>query len=304
MLAELREECTSAQDVCVRVNPAPKLNSMEVRQSGRNIEVYNPKNFDLSQTLDCGQCFRWENLNGKYQGIAFGKIVTVYQEDTKIVFENVNVNDFKNIWINYFDLNADYEKISEKFLGINSVMDSAVKECAGIRILRQEPWEALCSFIISQNNNIPRIKKIINSLCANFGDDIGGKYSFPRPQKLANLSVENLVPIRAGFRAKYIIDAAQKVCSGAVDFESMKKMSDEEAKNVLMKIRGVGPKVADCVMLYGMHRLSAFPMDVWMKRVMDRFFPGKNPDFFGLYAGIAQQYLYHYSRGNPSIFGN
>ena len=302
MWAEPQEECTFAQDVCVRVNPAPKLNSMEVRPNGKNIEVYNLKNFDLSQTLDCGQCFRWENLNGKYQGIALGKIVTVYQEDTKIVFENVSVNDFKNIWINYFDLNADYEKISEKFLGINSVMDSAVKECAGIRILRQEPWEVLCSFIISQNNNIPRIKKIIRLLCAHFGDDIDGGYSFPTAQKLAALHEEDLSPIRAGFRARYILDAAKKVASGVIDFDVLEKMPKDEAKNMLTQIKGVGTKVADCVLLYGMNRLSAFPMDVWMKRVMDKFFPSKSSDFFGKYAGIAQQYLYHYSRSHPEIF--
>ena len=276
---------------------------MDFRQIGKSIEVYNFKNFDLSQTFDCGQCFRFDNLNGKWQGVAFGKRLTVYQKGSKIIFENVDINEFKSIWIDYFDFTTDYEKISENFLNIEPVMDSVVKKCSGIRILRQEPWEALCSFIISQNNNIPRIKKIINSLCMYFGDDIGGgAYSFPTSQVLASLSEEDLMPIRAGFRAKYIIDAARKVSWGIIDFENLKKISNEEAKNTLMHINGVGPKVADCVLLYGMHRLSAFPLDVWMKRVMDKFFPDRKPEIFGEYAGIAQQYLYHYSRNHPEIF--
>ena len=275
---------------------------MKFKRIGSSIEVYNLKNFDLSQTFDCGQCFRWNYLNGKYQGVAFGKSLTIYQEDSKLVFENVSLDDFKNIWTDYFDFNTDYEKIAKSFLGINSVTDAAIKECAGIHILRQEPWEALCSFIISQNNNIPRIKKIISALCFHFGDNISGVYSFPKPQALENLSEEDLAPIRAGFRAKYIIDAAKKIFSGIIDFEDLQKMPGDEAKNVLMKIKGVGPKVSDCVLLYGMHRLSAFPMDVWMKRVMGKFFSGENPESFGNYAGILQQYLYHYSRNHPEIF--
>lgn len=275
---------------------------MEFKQIGNNIEVYNLKNFDLSQTFDCGQCFRWENLNGKYQGVAFGKKLSVYQNNSSVVFENTNADDFQNIWVRYFDFSLDYEKISENFLGINPVMDAAVKECSGIRILSQEPWEALCSFIISQNNNIPRIKKIINALCTGFGDDIGGVYAFPKPEILANLSEKDLSPIRAGFRAGYIIDAAQKAASGVIDFEKLADMPNYEAKNLLMQIKGVGTKVADCVLLYGMHKLSAFPLDVWMKRVMDKFFSDKNPEFFGQYAGIAQQYLYHYSRSHHEIF--
>ena len=208
---------------------------MEFKQIGRNIEINILKNFDLSQTFDCGQCFRFQKLNGKYQGTALGQNLTVYQESEKIIFENVSSDNFKNIWFDYFDFDTDYEKISESFLGINSVMDAAVKECSGIRILRQDPWETLCSFIISQNNNIPRIKKIINALCSNLGDDVGDTHLFPKPQKLANLSEDALAPIRAGFRAKYIIDAAQKISSGVIDFEKLKKMPDDEAKIILMQ---------------------------------------------------------------------
>lgn len=276
---------------------------MDFRQIGSNIEIYSLKNFDLSQTFDCGQCFRFDNFDGKYRGVAFGKTLIACQKRSSVVLENVSLDDFKCVWNNYFDFDIDYGKIAESLSGISLVMDAAIEECSGVRILRQGPWETLCSFIISQNNNIPRIKKIINSLCTFFGDDIGGgAYSFPNSQLLASLSEEDLAPIRAGFRAKYIIDAARKVSLGIVDFENLKKASDEDAKNILMQINGVGPKVADCVLLYGMHRLSAFPMDVWMKRVMDKFFPDKKPEIFGEYAGIAQQYLYHYSRNHPEIF--
>ena len=276
---------------------------MEFKQAGGDIEIYNLKNFDLSQIFDCGQCFRFSNFGGKYRGVAFEKTLTAYQKGTNIILENVNFDDLEHIWNSYFDFDIDYGKIAENFLGINRVMDAAVKECCGIRILRQDFWEVLCSFIISQNNNIPRIKKIINALCMFFGDDVGGGvYSFPKPQILASLSEEDLAPIRAGFRAKYIIDAAQKVSLGAVNFENLENMSNDECRDRLMQIKGVGPKVADCVLLYGMHRFSAFPMDVWMKRVMDKFFPSEKSEFFGAYAGIAQQYLYHYSRNHPEIF--
>lgn len=276
---------------------------MDFRQIGDSIEIYNSKNFDLGQTFDCGQCFRFDDFDGKYRGVAFGKTLTAYQKGSSVILENVTLDDFKCVWNDYFDFDIDYGKIAESLSGISLVMDAAIEECSGVRILRQELWETLCSFIISQNNNIPRIKKIINSLCVYFGDDIGGgAYSFPDAQILASLSEEDLAPIRAGFRAKYIIDAARKVSLGIVDFENLKKATNEEAKNILMQINGVGPKVADCVLLYGMHRLSAFPLDVWMKRVMDKFFPDKKPEIFGEYAGIAQQYLYHYSRNHPEIF--
>ncbi len=276
---------------------------MDFRQIGSNIEIYSLKNFDLSQTFDCGQCFRFDNFDGKYRGVAFGKTLTAYQKRSSVILENVSSDDFRGVWNNYFDFDIDYGKIADSISGINGIMDAAIEECSGVHILKQEPWEALCSFVISQNNNIPRIKKIINSLCKCFGNDIGGgAYSFPNAQVLASLKEKDLAPVRAGFRAKYIIDAAQKVSSGIIDFENLKKATNEEAKNLLMQINGVGPKVADCVLLYGMHRLSAFPMDVWMKRVMDKFFPDKKPEIFGEYAGIAQQYLYHYSRNHPEIF--
>ena len=158
-------------------------------------------------------------------------------------------------------------------------------------------------FIISQNNNIKRIKGIVERLCENFGEKLPeGEYTFPTAEKLSKLSVDDLAPIRAGFRNKYIIDSAQKVNSGEVNLNICYDLPYDEAQQELMKIKGVGTKVADCTLLFGFHRIEAFPLDVWMKRAMEKLFPTMSPKDFGEYAGIAQQYIFHYSRMNPEIF--
>lgn len=157
----------------------------------------------------------------------------------------------------------------------------------------------MCSFIISQNNNIPRIKGIVSRLCENFGDKIEGGYSFPSAEKIANLEEKDLAPLRSGFRARYIIDAAKKVNSGEVELSHMKTSLIEECRKELMKITGVGAKVAECTLLYGLYRLEAFPVDVWMKKALETLFSGVSIEDLGDYAGIAQQYIFHYSRLNP-----
>lgn len=259
---------------------------------------------DLKQTLDCGQSFRWnENSDGSFDGIAFGKKVRVQLKNNCLYIENASKQDFENIWKNYFDLELDYGKIRDEISKIHPVLADAAKYAPGIRILRQEPYEALCTFIISQNNNIKRIKGIVQRLCENFGEEISsGNFSFPIPQKMAALSLDDLAPLRAGFRNRYLIDAAQKVCSGEVDLESCRFLEYEQARKELMKITGVGVKVADCTLLFGLHRIEAFPVDVWMKRAMAKLFPDMTPSDFGEYAGIAQQYIFHYSRMHPELF--
>lgn len=274
----------------------------EFLQTSDGLEIYDLNNFDIPQTLDCGQCFRWDNLGTRYKGIVSGRGIEAYQEGSKISLLGVSREEFEFFWADYFDIYTDYSKIAKTFSGMSPLMSKAVGECSGIRILKQDFWETLCSFIVSQNNNIPRIKKIINLLCTNFGEYSNGVYAFPSPEVLAGLSEEDLLVIRAGFRAKYIIDAAQKVALGIVNADDLRNTNIDEAVFTLMKIKGVGIKVAQCVMLYGLHDLSAFPVDVWMKRVMDKFFPGSTPEIFGRYAGVAQQYLYHYSRNHPEIF--
>ena len=292
-----------AQDVCVQAEflRMPKI-FVEDRDSKEKIFIEYISNFDLSQTFDCGQCFRWNKNENAYNGVAFGREITAYSENGDIVFSKITVDEFNLVWRNYFDFSTDYKRIGEEFCNFDPILKNAYEFCSGIRILKQDPWEVLCSFIISQNNNIPRIKKIIFSLCEKFGNKLGNNYTFPAADKLAVLDENDLLPIKSGFRAKYILDAARKFVSGKINFQNLSTLSIEDAREELKKIKGVGDKVADCVLLYGMHRLDAFPMDVWMKKVMSKFFVGETSEIFGNYAGIAQQYLYYYSRSNPQIF--
>ena len=268
------------------------------------IKIDGVRDLDLAQTLDCGQSFRWtENSDGSFSGVAFGKSVRVALEGENLFIYNANSEDYKNIWFDYFDLGLDYGKIREDVGKIHPVLNDAAKYAPGIRILRQEPYEALCTFIISQNNNIKRIKGIVQRLCENFGEEIEKDvFAFPTAEKMAALSAEDLAPLRAGFINRYLIDAAQKVAGGEVQLEKCRTLEYEEARKELMKITGVGVKVADCTLLFGMHRIEAFPVDVWMKRAMQKLFPDMSPEDFGEYAGIAQQYIFHYSRMHPELF--
>lgn len=260
-----------------------------------------PPKFNLKQTLDCGQCFRFtENEEGVFCGVALGKELKFKIQD-EMLYINCEQAFADKFVYTYLNFDEDYDAINS-ILSEDKTLKSAIEYAGGIRILRQEPWETLCSFIISQNNNIKRIAGIINRLCENFGENIGGgAFSFPSVERLASLSVEDLAPLRSGFRAKYIIDAAKKVYSGEVDFEDIDKSDLDTAREILMKINGVGPKVADCVLLFGFHKLDAFPKDVWIKRIMENYYPQGLPQFAVKYGGIAQQYLFHYIRTAESV---
>lgn len=268
------------------------------------VKVKGIKGFSLRDTLSCGQSFRWHEQEDKsFKGTAFGKTVTVRIEGDVFSLEGTTEEEFTSLWVRYFDLETDYMKIREELSLAHPVLSEAATFAPGIRILAQEPFEALISFIISQNNNIKRIEGIVERLCENFGEkNEQGGYSFPTAEKLSTLSEEELSVIRAGFRHRYILDAARKVCSGEVQLQRCRELPFEEAKRELMTIVGVGEKVADCVLLYGLHRTEAFPLDVWMKRAMKVLFPDVNPQSFGKYAGIAQQYIFHYSRLHPELF--
>lgn len=267
--------------------------------------VKNVTSLDLGETLDCGQSFRWrDNGDGSFTGVAYEKLVTVSIRDKDLHIENTTEQDFEKIWRNYFDLDLDYDSIRSSIGEIHPVLKEASAYAPGIRILRQEPWEALCTFIISQNNNIKRIKGIVDRLCTTFGNKIGDTdfYTFPKPETLAKLTPDDLAPLRAGFRNKYIIDASRKVATGEVDLEKCKNVPYDDARAELCKIKGVGNKVADCTLLFGMHRIEAFPIDVWMRRAMEKLFPNMTGEDFGEYAGIAQQYIFHYARMHPELF--
>ena len=250
--------------------------------------------FDLAQTLDCGQAFRWsERDDGTFTGYFLDHYLEVSATGkNEFLFHGVTENEFLEVWKDYFDFDTDYSEIIER-ISEDETLAKACRFAPGIRILRQDPWETLCSFIISQNNNIPRIKGIIGRLCEKFN-------GFPSSETLAEENAESLAFLRSGFRAKYIEDAARRTASHEIDLESVSQMPYEEAKKELMRIKGVGPKVADCVLLFGMHRMEAYPVDVWIKKVLAKFYPDGMPACTKGIEGAAQQYLFHYIRSNPS----
>lgn len=269
--------------------------------------------FDAERTLTSGQCFRWRAFGNIFCGIADGKIIGVRNEEKGVTWIGAEPIEL-DFWTRYFDLALDYNEVNKCFADDN-ILSQAMDMSKGIRILRQEPFETLISFIISQNNNIPRITGIVERLCKCFGekvtvpqtllDKMNGVdfppdwYSFPNAERLSALTEQDLEPLHAGFRARYIIDAAQKVHSGEVNLKQLDNpdLPYEEAKNVLKKIVGVGDKIADCTLLFAFHRLDAFPKDVWIKRIMAECYPNGLPDCCcGSYAGIAQQYLFEYAR--------
>lgn len=273
---------------------------MKIKDKKSAVVLTGINPLDLSLTLDCGQSFRWENQSGgKWHAVVKNKSVDAEIRDGNLVIVG---DDDERFWRKYFDLDRDYDSIC-KTLSADKWLNKAIAAYPGIRILRQDPWEALCSFIISQNNNIPRIKGIISRLCCTFGEDLGnGDFTFPSAQMLSTKTVDDLAPLRAGFRAKYIIDAAGKVASGEVEFERVCSASMDSAREELQKISGVGPKVAECALLYGFGRVEAFPVDVWVRRILQELYPGGLPSETAGVEGIAQQYLFHWRRNIENPF--
>ena len=276
---------------------------MEYEVKNSDIILKDVKCLDVRLSCDCGQAFRWRvKEDGTVHGTVGKKAVDILQSEDKIIFFNTTKEEFENLWLPYFDLERDYESILDRF--DDKYLKKALREFFGIRILKQNEWEALCSFIISQNNNIPRIKGIIERLCFTFGEKINEEdYSFPSYEKIADLKEEDLAPLRAGFRNKYILDAARKIKSGEVDIEKIKKLSLDEAREELMKIKGVGKKVADCTLLYGFGRMESFPVDVWVKRIVEELYPEGLPECIKGNEGIAQQYLFHWRRNSKEFEG-
>lgn len=268
----------------------------------REINTYrlcSSDELDIIKTFECGQCFRWNaDEKGVYRGVAFGKAARVWNDGGEVY---ISTDAPLTMWLDYFDLHRDYREMS-RFDG-GEYLNKCVEYGMGIRILNQEPWEALCSFIISQCNNITRIKGIVEKLCALFGDEIefeGEKYySFPQPQCLAVLSPEDLAPLRSGYRAPYIIKAAESIVNGDIDLDALIDCSYTEAKKALLSLTGVGEKVANCVVLFGLRHMEGFPVDVWIKRALKEHFPPDfKPETLGEYAGLAQQYIFYYAREN------
>ncbi len=275
------------------------------------IYISETDNFDIEQTFDCGQCFRFAKTeNGSYSGIAHNRRITLEKRNNGLFISEMSMDEFNETWLNYLCLNMDYNPIKSA-IATDDIIINAIKYASGIRILRQDLWETIISFIISQNNNIPRIKKIIENMCRSFGTCLNDNdYLFPTLSQLEHVTNQQLKDIGLGYRDEYIIDAVNKIASGTIDLDELKSYDTQKARNVLMSIKGVGGKVADCILLFSLSRYEVCPHDVWIKRIFKERYNLKTVNEkngyelatgkWGKYAGIAQQYLFYYERDNYS----
>lgn len=285
---------------------------MKTVNKGHSVWIHDVGDFCLQHIFECGQAFRWNKEDsGSYTGVVGNKAVRAkYNEDDKVlILENCTLEEYESHWKHYFDLDRDYARI-KKELSADKVMKAAVRHGWGIRVLNQDPWETLISFIISANNNIKRIQTIIEKLSEHYGNEIEweGKlyYTFPAPEALASAREEDLRACGCGYRGPYIKETARMVADGILSPYKIKKLPYEEAHKELLRFPGVGPKVADCILLFSMEKTEAFPVDVWLRRVMEYFYTDKPMppkqiklmagERFGKHAGLAQQYLFYYAR--------
>lgn len=278
-----------------------------------SIIIYNLDHFDPVHTFECGQCFRWQQIdNGDWFGVAKGHALELEWTGKDLIFHNTNEREFLGIWYSYFDLGRDYGNIKGILSEGDPVMSKAIGFGGGIRLLKQEFEETLISFLISQNNGIPRIKKIVENLTKEFGDPIlctkPDVYTFPTCKTISGLTLQDLSTIRAGYRDKYIYKASRQICMNEVDMNIIENGSLDESRNEIQKLFGVGQKVADCTLLFSGIRHDIFPIDRWVKRVMAELYLGYEAtseeianfarERFGVLAGFAQQYLFYYAREN------
>ena len=275
------------------------------------VNSFNPKHI-----FECGQCFRWNKQeDGSYTGVFKNNVLNVKQENSRIIFSGICEGNIEEVCKDYFDLNTDYEKIKNELSKIDDNLKQGIKYGEGIRILKQDLWETIISFIISANNNIPRIKKIIEKLSEKYGNklELDGitYYSFPTVEQLSKATVEELRSLGLGFRDKRVYETTKLIRTKQIDLEYLKNIQDSNIlREELNKLPGVGDKVADCIMLFSMKRFDVFPIDVWVRRVMNELYI-KNEDEtkvnkkeirnlaeekYGKLAGIAQQYLFYWKR--------
>ncbi|MDD3303802.1 MAG: DNA glycosylase [Clostridia bacterium] len=269
--------------------------------------------FNLKYTLECGQCFRWEAVENKpntYIGVIHDRVLKITQEGNLLSVSSNKEEDLEEIVKEYFDLNKDYSKIEKKIATFDKKIATAVKNTSGIRHLRQDFFETLLSFIISANNNIPRITKSIQTISNRYGTKVmfeGKEYSlFPTKEQLKNVTVDEYRECGVGFRDRYLKDTVEDLLNNKIDVSNVDKLSTEELRKKLLTLKGVGPKVADCIMLFSCNKDEVFPIDVWVERVMSilyfKEYKGKmtKKDImeyatkkFGKYAGIVQQHLFY-----------
>lgn len=285
---------------------------MKVYEKNNSVILEGVADFEPKHIFECGQCFRWHRQDdGSYTGVAKGKVINVSKDNDKIYLKNTNLEDFNTIWYNYFDLGTNYTEIKNTLKNMDEYLEKACEFGWGIRILQQDGWEMLISFIISSNNRIPMIQKAIENLSRKYGKFIGeyeGKeyYAFPTPEELNKASQEDIRACQTGFRDKYIKSTTESVIENKENISAYTNLSTEQCIKELTKFNGVGPKVGDCIALFGMQKYDTFPVDVWVKRVMQEFYVEEDMslpkirkyaiDKFGDLAGFAQQYLFYYAR--------
>ena len=287
-----------------------------------SIMIKGVKNFDIKQILECGQCFRWEKISDtNYIVVAYRRVIEILQNGDDVTIYNTNLNDFEEIWKDYLDLNTNYSELKEE-LAKDEILRKSVEFGYGIRILNQEPFEMLISFIVSARNSIPAIMKTIKKISERWGDKIEYKgntyYAFPTPEQIKDATLEEIKDTGASFRSKYILDTIGKVNEALenpdneelkiYNLDYIKSLNTDECHVALQQFMGVGAKVADCIMLFSMAKKSAFPVDVWVKRAMIHFYVAPDVslnkirvfgrDKFGELSGLAQQYLFYYAREN------
>lgn len=261
--------------------------------------------FDLEKIAKSGQCFRVKRFDdGAYRFISLDRVIYIKNEGEGLFTVSCDEKEWGNFWRGYFDLDTDYRGIAKEALGKNRFVDEAVNFGRGIRLLRQDPWETLITFIISQRRNIPAIAGSVEKLSATFGKPYDSPCErislFPTPKALADADTESLNLCSLGYRTPYVKDAAGKVRTGELDLTALKKDGDDVLIEKLMKVKGVGVKVAGCVALFAYARTSCVPVDVWIKRVIEDDFGGRSPfHMYGKYAGVIQQYVYYYKRNGP-----
>lgn len=288
---------------------------MRIYTKKENTIIEGIEDFRLSQTLECGQCFRfYKQDENDYVIVAYKNLLHIKQENDTLIFYDCDINSVKTIWIPYFDLDRNYAEIKRFLLEKDNLLQDSINEKYGVRILNQEFHEMLISFIISQNKQIPHIKQLVKRISEEYGEylgEINGKkyYSFPEVEILGTITEEKFREMKTGFRAPYLADAVQRLSENVISVDEFKGMDENAARRKLMEIKGVGEKVANCVMLFSLGYRNAFPIDVWMKRIMETlYFQGKDTkkeliadfarDMYGEYGGYAQQYLFCYGRDN------
>lgn len=276
------------------------LKKYDVVGDGDDVVVRSLDHFDPDLVFDCGQCFRFAQKEGAWQGVARGRLLRLVREGDDLRIFDMDIAEFESVWLGYLGLTLDYDAVRESFDAADRHLFDAADVGQGIRILGQEPWEALISFIISQNNNIPRIRTLVERLCSRCGKKIfanGEEYfAFPTPDEMAALDEVDFAQMGMGYRAAYLVDATRAVRDGRLRLDELYDMPTDRVIDRLKCVKGVGTKVASCVALFGIGKYDAFPIDVWVKRILAKYYPDRADSDFGPYAGIAQQYLFYYER--------